>query len=288
MSLLAAQGLGNVLVDRGQLEQVIVNLAVNARDAMPSGGSLMIETADVQLDEAYASVHPGSQPGAYTVISVTDTGHGMEPLIRARVFEPFFTTKEKGKGPGLGLSTVWGIVTQSGGWVAVHSAPGAGSTFKVFLPRVSAARDTYTAPRSHPPPSLNGSETVLLVEDEPQVRTIVRTTLQRHGYHVLEAQNAGDAFLICEQHHAIIDLLLTDVVMPRVSGPELAERLLAMRPKLRVLFVSGYTENAFKRMTTLDTFPGAFMPKPFTPDALLRKVREVLDAGNTEPHDARP
>ena len=279
LSLVTAPGLAMVLADRGQLEQVIVNLAVNARDAMPGGGSVTIETAEAELDESYAAIHPGAQPGVYTSFSVTDTGHGMDAATRARVFEPFFTTKEKGKGTGLGLSTVWGIVAQSGGYVAVHSAQGAGTTFKVLLPRVAGAQPTSEVPRSRPPPTLNGTETVLLVEDEPQVRAIVRMTLSRHGYRVLEAQNAGEAFLICEQHQTRIDLLLSDVVMPRMSGPELADRLLAMRPQLRVLFVSGYTESSFKRLTAPDGAgaAGAFLAKPFTPDALLRKVREVLD-----------
>jgi signal transduction histidine kinase/CheY-like chemotaxis protein len=292
LTLQQAPELGAVRADRGQLEQVIVNLAVNARDAMPAGGTLTIETANVELGTGNDGAFPDAAPGAYTLIAVSDSGHGMDEATRARVFDPFFTTKDLGKGTGLGLSTVWGIVTQSGGHVAVQSAPGAGTTFRVYLPRIDNATSDLAEPETRFAPGrtargptaaagLDGSETVLVVEDEEQVRTLVRTTLRRHGYTVLEAQNGGEAFLICEQHRARIDLLLTDVMMPRMNGPELAERLLAMRPELRVLFTSGYAENWFKQRAELDS-EVAFLPKPFTPDALLLKVREALGADRTE------
>jgi CheY-like chemotaxis protein len=292
LTLQQAPELGAVRADRGQLEQVIVNLAVNARDAMPTGGTLTIETANVELGPGNDGAHADAAPGAYTLIAVSDSGHGMDEATRARVFDPFFTTKDLGKGTGLGLSTVWGIVTQSGGHVAVQSAPGAGTTFRVYLPRVDGATTDVAEPETRFAPGraaqgltaaagLDGSETVLVVEDEEQVRTLVRTTLRRHGYTVLEAQNGGEAFLICEQHRARIDLLLTDVMMPRMNGPELAQRLLAMRPELRVLFTSGYAENWFEQRAELDA-DVAFLPKPFTPDALLLKVREALGADRAE------
>jgi signal transduction histidine kinase/putative methionine-R-sulfoxide reductase with GAF domain/ActR/RegA family two-component response regulator len=265
-----------VLADPGQLEHVIMNLVVNARDAMPMGGTLAIETLRADLDAAYAAAHPGVVPGKYVVISVSDTGVGMDEATRSRIFEPFFTTKEAGKGTGLGLSTVWGIVTQSDGHVWVHSEPGAGTRFEVCLPRAEH-------PVEHGPPeekdlaTVRGSETVLVVEDEDQVRALVRGILTRHGYTVLEAQNGGEAFLICEQIDARIHLLLTDLVMPRMTGHELAERLTTMRPGLRVLYLSGYTEDSLARASELARGT-AVLAKPLTPDALLRKVREVLDA----------
>jgi CheY-like chemotaxis protein len=270
--------IGKVKVDRGQIEQVIMNLAINARDAMLNGGTLTIETAGVFLDERYASTHVGVKVGPHVLLSVTDNGVGIPPEVQGRIFEPFFTTKERGKGTGLGLATVFGIVKQSGGGIAVHSEPGAGTTFKVYLPRVGVGPPVEWRPSQAPPSgAMRGSETILLVEDEERVRSLVRTILRRHGYQVLEAQSGGDALLICEQYIASIDLLLTDVVMPRMSGRQLAERLRTVRPAMKVLFMSGYTDTAIVNRGVLD--PGlAFLQKPITPETLTHKIREVLDA----------
>jgi two-component system cell cycle sensor histidine kinase/response regulator CckA len=241
---------------------------------MPSGGKLTIETGDVELDESYQFEHVGVTPGPHVMLAVSDTGSGMDRATQARIFEPFFTTKGPGRGTGLGLSTVFGIVRQSGGNIWVYSEPGGGSTFKVYLPKVA---DADEQPLEVPTlVTLHGTETILLVEDQDEVRQIAVHMLRRYGYHVIGAQNAGEALLTCEQHPRTIHLLITDVVMPHMSGRQLAERLAQVRPELKVLFMSGYTENAIVHHGILDSGI-AYLQKPLTPELLARRVREVLD-----------
>jgi two-component system cell cycle sensor histidine kinase/response regulator CckA len=270
-----AQGLGRVLVDPSNIEQVVMNLVVNARDAMPTGGRLTMETGNVVLDEAYARDHLGVHAGPHVMFAVTDTGTGIDRATLSRIFEPFFTTKEAGKGTGLGLSTVFGIVQQSGGSIWVYSEPGKGTTFKVYFPRVDGAVDSVRPMMA--PATLRGSETILLVEDDDQVRTVARGILGKSGYHVIEARNAGEALLHSEKHPATIHLLLSDVVMPQMSGPELAKRLASARPYMKVLCMSGYTDDSIVRHGVLEARI-AYVQKPITPDALTTKVREVLDS----------
>ncbi|MES1174222.1 MAG: PAS domain S-box protein [Myxococcales bacterium] len=268
---------GKVLVDAGQMEQVLMNLAVNARDAMAGAGTLTIEAREVELDSAYAAEHVGVAAGPYVLLSVSDTGTGMDAATQARMFEPFFTTKDPGKGTGLGLATVFGIVKQSCGSIEVSSVLGRGTTINVYLPMVDQAA-IITAPEAPPHcTKLQGSETVLLVEDDLALRVLARTILGRYGYNVLDAQSGGDAFLLCEQYASQIHLLLTDVVMPRMSGRQLAERLLAVRPDMKVLYMSGYPDDAVVRNGIFYSNL-AFIQKPITPEALARKVREALDA----------
>ena len=270
-----APELAAVKADPSQLEQVVLNLAVNARDAMPNGGRLTIETQNVELDEVYARGHVSAQPGTYVVLAVSDTGVGMDAATQARIFEPFFTTKEKGKGTGLGLATVYGIVKQSGGWIWVYSEPGHGTTFKVYFPRaLEAAAPVAPGPAS--PVSVRGSETVLVVEDEEVIRKLGRKVLTANGYTVLVAANGRDAEQVAGQHDGAIHLLVTDVVMPGMNGREVAQRLAGTRAGIKVLYLSGYTDDAIVHHGVLE--PGvAFLQKPFTPAVLGRKVREVLD-----------
>ena len=272
---LLAEGLGTVWADPGHIEQVLVNLAVNARDAMPDGGKLTIETSNVALDAEYATHHMGMTPGEYVLLAVSDTGHGMTPQVLEHVFEPFFTTKERAKGTGLGLSTCYGIVKQSGGWIWVYSEPGQGTTFKIYLPRIQAQAEAFTP--TVPAPLRGGSETILMVEDDDKVREVALRTLRERGYIVLEAANGWEALRAAEDKNAAIALLLTDIVMPHMGGRELVERLRTLRPEIKVLYTSGYAEQAIVHQGTLDRGV-AFLPKPFDSTSLARKVREVLDA----------
>jgi two-component system, cell cycle sensor histidine kinase and response regulator CckA len=275
LRLMLARDAGNVRADSGQLQQVIMNLVVNARDAMPTGGKLVIETADAELTEQYAEQHQAVIPGRYVMLAVSDTGVGMDAQTKARIFEPFFTTKEKGKGTGLGLSTVYGIVKQSGGYVWVYSEPGHGTTFKVYLPRVDAPAEPQAPPRETA--TLTGTETILLAEDDEMLRPLTKGLLAKFGYTVLDAESAEQALAVAGARQGPIHLLVADVVMPGASGRELARRLAQSRPETRVLYVSGYTDDAIVHHGMLE--PGLkFLQKPFTPAALARKVREVLDS----------
>jgi PAS domain S-box-containing protein len=275
LRLALARDAGNFRADPGQLQQVLMNLVVNARDAMPTGGKLLIETTNTELTEQYSELHQAVVPGSYVMLAVSDTGIGMDAETKARIFEPFFTTKEKGQGTGLGLSTVYGIVKQSEGYVWVYSEPGRGTTFKLYFPRVGEP-----AAALRPPPetaTLTGTETILLAEDDEMVRPLAKGLLEKLGYTVLEAENAAQALKVASAHRGAIHLLVSDVVMPGASGRELARRLAATRPDTRVLYVSGYTDDAIVHHGMLE--PGLhFLQKPFTPAALARKVREVLDA----------
>jgi CheY-like chemotaxis protein len=266
---------GYVRADPWQLAQVLLNLAVNARDAMPRGGKLTVETRKVQLDEGYTRRHTGAVPGSYVLLSVSDTGCGITQEVRERLFEPFFTTKGPGKGTGLGLATVHGIVTQSGGRIEVYSEPEQGATFKVYLPRVDDVVPS-SRPSAGAAPAARTGETVLLVEDDAKVRRLTGHILQSAGYLVLEAGDGADALRVGERERGPINLLVTDVVMPILGGRQLAERLRALHPETRVLYLSGYTDDAVVRHGMLES-ESAFLPKPFSAVVLAHKVREVLD-----------
>jgi two-component system cell cycle sensor histidine kinase/response regulator CckA len=275
----AGGDLWRALIDPGAFEQVLMNLAVNARDAMPGGGCLTIEVMNARLDEAYSMRRGGAIPaGEYVMLAVSDNGVGMDAAVQEKIFEPFFTTKEVGKGTGLGLATCYGIVRQAGGHIWVYSEPGHGSTFKIYLPREHGDLGTPEPPAVHPTDS--GNETVLVVEDDAQVRQVATRALARAGYSVLVASGADDALAACESHDGPLDLLLTDVVMPGVSGRDLALRLAVRYPGLRTLYLSGYTESAIFHRGVLPA-DASVLSKPFTPSALAERVREVLDGRAT-------
>jgi CheY-like chemotaxis protein len=271
----AAPALWKIKVDPGQIEQVIMNLVVNARDAMPDGGSLMIETGCIELDEEYALTHLGVVPGPHVMLAITDTGVGMSKAIQKRVFEPFFTTKETGKGTGLGLSMVFGIVNQSGGHIWLYSEPGNGTCVKIYLPRTSENATIRPMERRSIAPARH-HETIQLCEDEDQVRTLARKILERRGYRVLEAARPLDAIAMVEAYGQPIDLLITDMVMPQMGGRELARRLTETRPEMKVLYMSGYTDNGAVNNGILDAGL-AFIQKPIRPETFALKVRQILD-----------
>ena len=270
-----AENLGAVKADAGHVEQVLMNLSVNARDAMPGGGRLTIETSNIELGEGYAGEHIGVSPGQYVLLVVSDTGSGMDPQTKARMFEPFFTTKGPGKGTGLGLSTVYGIVKQWGGSIEVYTDPSWGTTFKIYFPRAAGTVEHDTG-SEFPVLVPRGSETVLLVEDQDAVAAVIRAALQHYGYQVLEARQGGEALALLDRHGAPISIVVTDVVMPVMGGPELAKRLWQRWPETKVLFMSGYTERAFSSYAALDP-RASFLQKPFMPESLALKVREMLD-----------
>jgi CheY-like chemotaxis protein len=274
-----------VVADPSGLEQVVMNLVVNARDAMPEGGVLAMEIRETAPPPSCSLQSLGPRVGPCIALSVRDTGHGIDEATRARIFEPFFTTKPVGKGTGLGLPTAFGVVQQSGGCIDVESRPGRGSTFTVYLPRHEAAPPSSR--RREELQLFPGDETVLLVEDDDQVRSLARKVLARNGYHVLDAQNAGEAILVSEGHAGPIHLLLTDCVMPRMNGRQLAERLAAARPSMKVLYMSGYTDDPVVR-AQVAAANAPFLAKPVTPTALAHRVRQVLDAGSVrDPSSAR-
>ncbi|HXB98427.1 MAG TPA: ATP-binding protein, partial [bacterium] len=270
----AEPGLGIVKVDVAQMEQVLLNLAVNARDAMPAGGKLTIEARNVELGAEHARLHPELAPGPHVMLAVSDSGGGMDAATLAHVFEPFFTTKPKGRGTGLGLSTVYGIVKQSAGSIWVYSEPGQGTSIKLYFPAAAGAKDSLMKPAPRPP--ARGTETVLVVEDDASVRKLAAQSLRKAGYLVLEASSGAGALDQARRLHGAIHLLLTDVVMPQMGGRQVAEALTALRPGLKVLFMSGYTDNSIVHHGVLD-HGVAFLQKPFTPELLASKVREVLD-----------
>jgi CheY-like chemotaxis protein len=269
------ENIGRVKADPSQVEQVIMNLVVNARDAMPDGGRLLIETADAEIGPEYATQHPGVEPGEYVMVAVSDTGHGMDAATQARIFEPFFTTKEVGKGTGLGLSTVYGIVKQSGGHIWVYSEVGHGTTFKIYLPRVNEAAEA-AASQVEDDAATSGTETVLVVEDDELVRDLAVSVLRKAGYNVLSACDGTEALDLVSNVDGKIDLVVSDVIMPSMSGGGMVERLLAMNENLRVVFMSGYTSRGLLAQSVLpENIP--FIQKPFTASTLLRVVRSALD-----------
>jgi len=276
LEFLPCLNLGRVKADPSQMEQVVLNLVVNARDAMPEGGQLTIETSNIEIDRSYAASHPGGmEPGPYVMLTVSDTGCGMDAKTQARIFEPFFTTKGQGKGTGLGLATVYGVVKQSGGFIWVYSEVGHGTTFKIHLPQVYSEAETAAA-ENNSSGTAAGTETILFVEDEESVRELVRDYLKATGYHVLEACDGIQALEVAAAHKGRIHMLITDVVMPRLSGREVATQIAAQRRDVKVLYISGYTDDSVFRHGVLEGGV-AFLQKPFNLKALAQKVREVLD-----------
>jgi signal transduction histidine kinase/CheY-like chemotaxis protein len=280
LKVINGKDLEYALADPGQIEQVIVNLSVNARDAMPEGGTLTIETANVTLDEAYAAHHPEANPGPHVMLAVSDTGHGIDPATRERIFEPFFTTKRLGEGTGLGLATVYGVVKQASGHIMVYSEVGRGTTFRIYLPVAQVADMKRATPVAERPPP-TGTETVLVCEDDPAVRDLTANMLHSAGYTVLSASGASQAVELAKAETRPIDLLITDVIMPDTNGKALSAILTSLRPDLRTLYVSGYTANVIAHHGVLDEGV-AFLEKPFSRDKLLRRVRQVLDAVPSE------
>ena len=269
-----ARPIASVRIDPAHVEQIVLNLTANARDAMPKGGRLTLHTANVFLDKEYERLHNGVPPGRYVMISVADTGSGIPDHAKPHIFEPFFTTKELHRGTGLGLATVHGLVRQANGHIWVYSEPGMGATFKIYFPMVEQSAVAVESELDRTLEQRGGSETIVVVEDQPEVRQFLRRALERVGYTVLEAPNAGEAILIFETHDGPIHLMLTDVVMPRMTGPQLATRLRAVRPELRVIFLSGYAEDRIGPGSQHD----AFLAKPIAVELLLRSVRDVLDS----------
>jgi two-component system cell cycle sensor histidine kinase/response regulator CckA len=268
--------LGMIKADPGQIEQVIMNLAVNARDAMQNGGVLTIETLNMKIDHRFKDDYPEAIVGNYIELKICDSGFGMDKETQTHIFEPFFTTKEKGAGTGLGLATVYGIIKQSGGYIYVHSELTKGTTFSLYFPRVDEPLDSEEKEKIADT-SLYGDETILVVEDQNEVRQLIIDALKIYGYKVLEAPHGGSALLTCEKHQGKIDLIISDIVMPQMNGQELVERLIPLQPQMKVLFISGYSENVFSDRSPLD--PGmSYVQKPFTPMELLGKIRHVLDS----------
>ena len=276
LAVIPRPDLGLVSADPGQLQQIILNLAINARDAMPQGGKLTIETANVDFDEDYVSSHPMVQKGPYIMLAVSDNGIGMDAATQARIFEPFFTTKGKGKGTGLGLSTIYGIVKQSNGFIWVYSELEKGTTFKIYFPRVEG-KQTLKSSQDKSESAFRGSETILVVEDEIGVRALACRILRERGYNVIEAADGKEALRLAREHDGEIHLVITDVIMPGMSGRELVAQLKAVRPQIEALYVSGYTDNVIVHHGILDSGI-AFLQKPFTVEGLARKVREVIDS----------
>jgi two-component system, cell cycle sensor histidine kinase and response regulator CckA len=277
--------IGYVNIDASQLNQVIMNLVMNACDAMPHGGTLTIETANVGWDEPQARRHPGAHAGGYVLLAVYDTGNGMDATTRERLFEPFFSTKSRGRGRGLGLSTVYGVVSQSGGHIELDTAPERGTVFKIYLPQVESPAVRYNSGVRNGTRQ-QGSETVLIVEDKDEVRAAIGASLEMRGYAVLKACHGTEAVTICRRHEGPIHLLLTDIITAQMTGPELAERVSLVHPETKVLYISGYTGEALNRRHMTGPSP-AFLQKPFTPEVLARQVRAVLDAPPPPPAPAR-